>query len=299
MFWIQLILISITSTLLYAGGMSVNNGGDAVLCADKDGNKTVELLDFFDNRPFDAHLWDGKSQTYKFFQPHLSATEQVHLALQQVERFSSSLAQTYRHLIFENIIQYETFVQGPLEDVADSYHIEHTLAGCSLKQVAVQENRISGSPRFKIDRGLFERMPATHQAGLLLHEAIYHDLFRRLHQVDVKLQDSTSVRFLVPAFFTSRSRAWTDQTFLQDLRMAGFRSVEIHGCEIKFYQNLESSDFAEQYKNHPYAFFSAPLSTRDIKAPMVFDAAGNLIEALSPDGKKVRFVPGARCLKTN
>lgn len=165
---------------LHAGN-EVGNGGNGVVCKDR-----VELLD----------LYEAKVLRKVSTDPAIKGTDPFKIVEQRLEplkEIDPKSAQTY--LMELNLLKTEISFEDQivLKPIDDSLHsFEPKEAGCKVTQLAVfRKKQLPGEKLVLVDKGIWKRMKPVHQAGLLLHEAIYK------HLSDLGEKDSTKARYLV------------------------------------------------------------------------------------------------------
>lgn len=146
------------------GAIEHGNGGDAVVCS----NQTVRLLDYYEaeKRGISIDLGIG------------SVEQRVDYVLNRLSRVDEGRARYYKsraRYFFSNA----EFLAGiSLQDIDDSHHIVLD-AGCLIEQIAVRipprfpnENR----KLFTINKDLWDLLPDSHKAGLVLHEIFFEEI---------------------------------------------------------------------------------------------------------------------------
>lgn len=159
----------------------VGNGGDAVVCKDKNGKiKSVELLDLYEGINLgrvDSYI---KTDGRRF-------DEIVEDRLKLIDRYTHSTMQEniidFAKDLISKALQYERngvdrydnvrFATSILVDVPDSDHLSFP-DGCQVEQVAVKRKDFyEGEIEFLFKSTTWDKMDELSKAGLILHEAIY------------------------------------------------------------------------------------------------------------------------------
>lgn len=164
-----------------AANNKVGNGGDVVSCS----ASSPTLLDFYEGGVSPAN--SGKSS---YEQAAAVIAKLKTIAPKLHEHYSSRLAKIENEIEFKNNVE--------LTDLDDSKHLFKPLAkDCSIVQIAIRRAEVSGDEkRFLFRKDLWEQLPQSHQAGLLVHEIAYEHLYR------LGEQDSVKVRKLNRLLFT-------------------------------------------------------------------------------------------------
>lgn len=180
------LLLGMVASVVNAEGGLVGNGGDVVVCRNTDNSiKSIELLDFYE-----ARIQRGQSIKLN---PGLSVDDNIAIYLERLG--SRDLYQRNRvESFYKSFNQEANFLPGvELVDVSDSGHIAFPV-GCKVEQIAIQ--RIPQYPnekRYTINKDLWDQLPNTDRAGLIVHEIIYRS------SVDTK----TEVNSIPARYFNS------------------------------------------------------------------------------------------------
>lgn len=161
------------------GGANVGNGGDGVLCTDVNGNKTVELLDYYE-----ARVLRGISPNLG--DPTLSVDEQVELLLSRLAPVSPLRAEQYLRQA-KAFMSETAFVPGArLVDVPDSNHMVIP-ENCAVIQVVIQQKiRFKQDKRYIVDEDIWNLMDNANKAGMIVHEVIYREAIVNGQQESVR-----------------------------------------------------------------------------------------------------------------
>jgi hypothetical protein len=199
-----------------AGGSTVGNGGNTIVCTDANGQiKSVELLDFYEARIKRGVTPDLGDDT-------LSVDDKVALAMKRLDAVDKDVGYTLAQL--NTFKKDSVFLPGiRLVTVDDSDHL-FVPAGCQQEQTAIQKTpEFPGDKLFNIDQDLWNHMDSNNRAGLILHEIFYHMSLQY-----AKPDNSIGVRFFVSSISSAQSIT------LREL-VEVFRSLKYTGIEIDGY----------------------------------------------------------------
>lgn len=231
----NLIGLATVTTVLFAGGFHYRaeagtehgNGGGAVVCRGPNHEiKSIELLDFYEQREILQLNRDlGPTNT--------SYLEKIKYVLAHRKNFAPFRAKLWGSQA-DNFLNESVFLKGVkfnrLNDTGNIFIPE----GCDFEQVAVQDEPLfTRQKRFKINQDLWDAMDDENRAGLVLHEIIYREAISYGHE------DSIRSRYL-NAIWTAAGdvqefSSW--QQINELLANAHFVAGEAYGCSPLLYEN--------------------------------------------------------------
>ncbi len=149
----------------------VGNGGNVVDCKTKH-SQSPRLLDFYE-ADINPELVGKEAKEIAEDRFKLLKEAAPALGAQYLKR----LSQIESEIAFKDDIE--------ILPINDSNHLFKPLSeNCKIIQVAVRNNKaLARDKRFIIGKDLWNKMTATHQAGLLAHEII-HEHFTKLGETD-------------------------------------------------------------------------------------------------------------------
>jgi hypothetical protein len=158
-------------------GQETGNGGDAVICTDREGNITATLLDLYEME--NNHGLKGHFSSHPDFV--MRADTQVNKLYGWInddkERDGNyHEIPTYYGKRVLKFMDRVLFVNEELQDIPDSYHT-FIPRNCSIKQLAI--NTRNGI--IKINKKIWNLLDKNNKAGLIIHELIYEDLVNSGH----------------------------------------------------------------------------------------------------------------------
>ncbi len=163
------------------GGNEVGNGGNAIVCP-----ASTQLLDIYE-----AKLLRGVK-----LDPSLKNGDPFFVALGRISILSEidpKTAKIVRKSLekLKTQISFETAISiRPIDDSKHSFAPSDPK--CRVQQLAVFRKKVlPGEKTVLVDKTIWNKLPPVHQAGLLLHEAIYQYLSQ------LGESDSTKARYLV------------------------------------------------------------------------------------------------------
>lgn len=180
---ILIVLVTVSSIAMARSdrGTEVGNGGDVVVCESK---QLVELLDIYEARTLRKigfNFGGPENQTYQ---------EKVRFAirrLSEIDPYKASILWRFAFDFGREAIFLDDVV---LKDVRDSNEI-YLPAGCELRQIAVQNTRVSKNDPFYIfDNKLWKRLDENNKAALVLHELIFRAAARSWNSPRVRFYNS-------------------------------------------------------------------------------------------------------------
>lgn len=171
--WTRIRLCLALSTCICAasalGGNATGNGGDAVVCRDSLQNIiSAELFDYYEAREY-YHM------AVDLGDPHRDPFEQANEAIGRLMRLDTKRANFYLDEVrtfFSKANLIPNIVLTPIQD------IRNVIAprDCAIEQLAVQKEPELASERlYTIAKDIWDHLSYRDQAGLILHEIIYHE----------------------------------------------------------------------------------------------------------------------------
>jgi hypothetical protein len=156
-------------------GYEAGNGGNVVVCRDGEGViESVELLDYYEGRELSSKLHPALGPN------SLTQIEKARYALQRLRRLDGARADGYQASA-EKFFAEAAFVKNQILPDTKDYGYVPLPANCKIEQIAVQHTVVDGK-RYHINQDLWNLLTADHQAGLILHEVIYHDALGQGHK---------------------------------------------------------------------------------------------------------------------
>lgn len=168
------------------GGGMVGNGGNAVVCNDSSGKMiSAELLDLYEGR-----VLYGLKYTESAID-HLQ--QAITLALKIDTSMGTKNVDGGRNFTADDVIAINKRARmlpsgTGLTPVNDSFHFI-VPKNCSIIQVATYRN----NDEVFIDSDIWSLLTETNKAGLLLHEALYHQLRYGADQTSVRTRKAVSL----------------------------------------------------------------------------------------------------------
>jgi hypothetical protein len=212
--FVGVLMLTATSAMAL-DAKEVGNGGNAVLCP---ATKSAELLDYYEARilrNMNVTMGSGKDPV---------AVAQF--AVQRLKKLSPLRALAYEKYI-QSFISESRFLKGvELVEINDSGHI-FLPTNCKPVQVAVQKApAFPGDGRYVINQDVWDQMPVTSQAGLILHEVIYREA------LEFGASDSRAVRYLNSVLAADQLANYNPISFAKMMVEIGFPAYESYGTFI-------------------------------------------------------------------
>jgi len=235
-----LLLLTLSGNLLAQpaeGGKEIGNGGDVVVCRDRNDLITsVELLDFYEARTLrNVHHDLGSND--------LSIDEKIQIAINRLHPFSLQLAEKFQTNANKFMSEASFLPNITLIDIPDSLHLIIP-NGCTVEQIIIQKDPIYPEDfRYIINKDLWDILDNDNKAGLILHEIIYQDSISRAQT------NSTQTRYfnaiLTSAQFEKFNNKRMAQLFksvgIQEINLSfpdlGLNNITFNNNEISFYDN--------------------------------------------------------------
>lgn len=177
-----ILTLAFLSAVKAFAGTDVGNGGDVVVCKDKNNKITsVELLDFFEARVVNNYVL--KHGAYS-----LPLEEKVKVLIDRMGISQKDKVALYAKL---NLFFKEAAILDNINliDVNDSAHVAVPV-GCSIEQIAIQvEPQTSLAKRYTVSKFYWDRIDDFNKAGLIFHEIIYG--------LNLPAENSRGVRMMV------------------------------------------------------------------------------------------------------
>lgn len=157
----------IASLPVFATGGGLGNGGDAIVCRDRNGHITsAELLDYFEARVL-------RDLNPEFGNESQSPDQRALVAVERLERRAPEAFRILREYVVSFLSETRMISDIDLPDVPDSGEVL-VPRGCRVEQVAIQhEPRVTRDYRYWINQEIWNAMSRLSRAGLILHEVIY------------------------------------------------------------------------------------------------------------------------------
>lgn len=173
------------------------NGGDAVVCSDG----SVRLLDYVEGEFYGQKIsLEGDDLREKVFNTLDRLKGASPNFVKNLKNYSDELILDINTLMSNLDLSIEelnkktkstSFTDGDLVDLPDSDH-KVVPKGCEIKQVAIHADPANFiQRRYVMQANLVSAMDLTHQAGLVIHEAIY-----RIASLKLKHESSIQTRSL-------------------------------------------------------------------------------------------------------
>ncbi len=197
------IFFALFSEFSFAGNR-VGNGGDIVFCEKQ---RSYEILDFHEARLNSVVVSKSKkSDPYKIVKERLELLKPLAPALHK--QYTRRLKSLRSDIEFRESID--------LTDVKDSLHA-FLGKGCKVKQAALRLGypKYNKGKRFVFDKGLWGKLKANEQAGLLMHEIFYEHVFK------LGLKDSRPVRQFVAFLFSEKINSISKPKFWANINEWG------------------------------------------------------------------------------
>ncbi|MBS1971376.1 MAG: hypothetical protein JSU04_13795 [Bdellovibrionales bacterium] len=150
------------------GGPRVGNGGVVLICKNRSGQATVQLLDHYEASKRQWTLDLGSPKDHYF--------QKVAAVIDSIQRLNPSRAALYQEWLAS--FEMDTyFTDAKLNLLKDTGEIDTPPKGCDLAQAAVhQDTNLRGDRRYIINKGIWNKLDNNGKAGLVLHEMIYREL---------------------------------------------------------------------------------------------------------------------------
>lgn len=159
------LILSIMNT--YAGDKG--NGGDVLECVGLNGEKSYEILDYYEGYSesgVEVDIPDGNNFmdiVFRVFNERIKGNKSA--ISKEIEKGIKNVILNFR----DNIV----FVNHELPDIPD--HGEVLIGeNCRIRQAIIQYNDKNYNPTFKVNKLLWKNLSHKTKAGLVLHEAIYN-----------------------------------------------------------------------------------------------------------------------------
>ncbi len=220
-------MLMLVSTLVAQAGEK-GNGGDAVVCRDKNGEIiSVELLDYYEGRVM------RKLSSLEY--PELSDDEfldriggKLQLLEESLDYYNLREAKELLQAVRDHIQSGQNnnpeilFTDDKLTDIPDSNELI-IKNGCGIEQLAIWKNKeFPEDPLFIIQSELVKKLSPKDIRGLVLHESIYKFLWLRNALSGQDLTNSIPVRYLHQKLMSRPLEKMTFTAYLEFLmQMAG------------------------------------------------------------------------------
>lgn len=222
-----LVLLGVCSSLVFAGN-DRGHGGGVVVCRDQNRQvKSIELLDFHENRILrDIEPELGENT--------LSYNAKLEIVLARIEKLDPVRARRYRAKVLD-FPSKTKFTEGVILPNTNDFGHVPLAEGCEIEQLASQRDiRLPQDKSYLISKELWEHplLSNSSRAGLILHEIVYFDALQLGHQ------NSMYSRYYV-ALMSSRRAEFMDKTAYNDL-MEKINLVDLDCANPNFYPGLNS-----------------------------------------------------------
>ena len=200
------------------------NGGDVVVCP-KEGGKEVMLLDFYEAT--ERYGWQ-----LDLVENEQNEFEKAKAIVNRLENLDPVRAIDYTNEIETFEARTHLWPHIELEDIPDSQHIAIP-AGCSIEQIAIaNDNPLPDENMFTISKDLWDLLPPSHKAGLIIHEIVYKEA-RSVHQVN-----SINSRYLTGWLASTKSINSTQENYTNLIKKIGFKTNPeiVKFANIRFYK---------------------------------------------------------------
>ncbi len=258
-----LILFYVVLFLGHAFASGAGNGGDAVVCRDKnDKIFSAELLDFYEAKKL-------RNIIPKVVSPEKSFEENLESLFDTLATISPVRARIYRGW-------YETFESEAnrlrdttLIDIPDSGHLAFR-NGCKVEQVVIQQEPLYPEDKiFLINEDIWDELPSDSQAGLILHELILKETIITSKKIGNKTPiNSLDVRYFNSLIASEKIAEYSLKefnelissfTFLKYLEIDGFSEiVDVKASDLRYSQDGKSVEYTTLYFDNKYFLNNYP-----------------------------------------
>lgn len=148
------------------GGNEVGNGGDVVVCRDKDEIKSIQLLDFYEVKTKD------KKEISSSLKDEDSILREIISKVGEVDPKRGELFRKKAQTFLKEVHFMENV---KLSDIPDSFHLVLPQEkNCKLEQIAIlDKNQTDPGKKFVINKNLWDELDPLNKAGLVMHEIVY------------------------------------------------------------------------------------------------------------------------------
>jgi hypothetical protein len=152
----------------FSVGDHTGNGGDVVVCEKTNGQKSFEVLDFYEVK--ELHFFEPQVlNEVASLEEHLKYLIKPLIGERSLELQLGDFYQKRADSFFSRVV----WTNEELPDIRDSYHT-YLPDNCTIKQIAI--NKLDG--RIIVNKDLWNNLNKVNQATLILHELIYEDYVR-------------------------------------------------------------------------------------------------------------------------
>jgi hypothetical protein len=236
--FVSLITMAMIFTSLAFAGSEGGNGGGGIVCRDSSGQVTsVEILDFYEARTLRGLNIDLGSEG-------LGVEEKIRLALSRLAFVSPIRAQRYSLEALalasdaklasggasNDQLKLSVFLSGvDLTFTEDTAHIA-VPSGCKVEQIINQRDQeFPEDRRFTFNRDIWEKMDSLNQAGLILHEVIYHEALSKFSYIQ---KTSVNSRYFLSYIAADKLKGMSDKELYAYYQRIKFPIADIHGNEV-------------------------------------------------------------------
>ncbi|UXR63750.1 hypothetical protein EZJ49_11805 [Bdellovibrio bacteriovorus] len=209
--------IILSSSLTFAGGDWVGNGGNVLECAS---GSQVQLLDYYEGqqqRHIPVNLGSG-----------VSYHEKVLFVLSRLEVINPSRADKYKNWFATFDAETQWFSEGKFLPIRDSGAVIIP-TDCEIRQIAIQRPQdliMPGDKRYLVDLRLWNRLSEQDKAGLILHELIYRE------GIENDQSSSPRVRYFNQILSSVAVASYSSQQLMELVRQVGFSETDYMGVPV-------------------------------------------------------------------
>nr|BFD66654.1 hypothetical protein HAGR004_16760 [Bdellovibrio sp. HAGR004] len=209
------------SSLTFAGGDWVGNGGNVLECAS---SEKVQLLDYYEGqqqRQISVNL--GPGATYQ---------EKVLFALDRLKAVNPTRAAQYMQWFASFAEETQWFSEGKFLPIRDSGAVIIPVE-CEIRQIAIQRPEdliMPGDKRYLVDLRLWNRLSEQDKAGLVLHELIYRE------GIENGQSSSPRVRYFNQILSSSEISTYNSLQLLKLVKQVGFGVTDYYGWAVNLRQ---------------------------------------------------------------
>lgn len=207
----------LSSSLAFAGGDWVGNGGNILECAS---SEKVQLLDYYEA--------EQQRQISVNLGPGIAYQEKVLFALNRLSAVNPTRASQYKNWFASFDQDTQWFSQGKFLPIRDSGAVIIP-SECEIRQIAIQRPEdliMPGDKRYVIDLRLWNRLSEQDKAGLILHELIYRE------GIENGQSSSPRVRYFNQILSSSDMVTYDSRKLLKLVRQVGFRTTDYEGWAV-------------------------------------------------------------------
>jgi hypothetical protein len=272
-------------------GGRVGNGGGIILCADHNEVTKLELFDFYE-AAVDSRRWLVHTSNYQPDPSKSNLDQALDLARYIIDSRWKPIDPVMAEYLTKKLREFPlktAWLTMPLRRLSDLENFVSPPTGCKYVQLAIQNTPVfPWDKRYTIQKDLFEHplFPASHRAGLILHELIYG-----LTIVGGAL-DSRGTRNLNAMLFANRQSEFFDShkrylDHMKNIQMpwAGTNNIAIRlDAEYRFHPG---DDVLALGSAIPGSWAETPIGRQQIKCDVAFNELGQVtgFNIGNPEGK--------------